>query len=289
MRLIRRLIISLITLIGFLAIIIVSGYVYIRKTYNIDLFNTVNQLKILNKSITLDDLCSSSITSYDFEDTKNIVNKSVPNYITYEDGNGYNGYAINIDKIDYTMNKFMTLSNSQLGVIVQLVLYQKNGSKINISDKEVSMRLCQVEILNVQNDGSADMKMIVELDLTPLFDNMKKIPFVSFEKYAPKKLFVTSTIKIEKNEESFSYNVSHNDICINKLNSTDTTDFFNTLDFVFKIGNAMDLNLLIGKTIVDALIGTNDDPGFGYSLKRLGAKDFLFVILADTNFLIIQK
>ena len=37
---------------------------------------------------------------------------------------------------------------------------------------------------------------------------------------------------------------SYKDITINNLKSSDTADFFNTLDFVFKIGSAEDLNLL---------------------------------------------
>ena len=81
----------------------------------------------------------------------------------------------------------------------------------------------------------------------------------------------------------------HKDITINNLKSSDTADFFNTLDFVFKIGSAEDLNLLIGNTVANALIGNEANPGFAYTLKQYGAKDFSFATLATTNFFIIQK
>ena len=64
---------------------------------------------------------------------------------------------------------------------------------------------------------------------------------------------------------------------------------YNTLDFVFKIGSAEDLNLLIGNTVANALIGNEANPGFAYSLKQYGANDFSFATLAATNFFIVRK
>ena len=65
MRLLKRLIINLIALVGLIAIAIVVGYVYVRKTYNIDLFNTVSQLKTLSKEVDQKELCMFPIKDSD--------------------------------------------------------------------------------------------------------------------------------------------------------------------------------------------------------------------------------
>lgn len=102
-------------------------------------------------------------------------------------------------------------------------------------------------------------------------------------------MYISSTVTIQKGETAFSYSVLHKDITINNLKSSDTADFFNTLDFVFKIGSAEDLNLLIGNTVANALIGNEAKPGFAYTLKQYGANDFSFATLAATNFFIVRK
>ena len=289
MKLLKRLIINLIALIGLIVIALVIGYVYVRKTYNIDLFNTVSQLKTLSKEVDEKDLHLVPVTDNDLADAKAEVDKSIENYITYEEGTGYNGYTVNLDKNDLKMNKFIALSEAQLGMIGQTILQQQTGGKISIGGKEVGINLRELRIQNVQDDGSTDLTVIVELDLKPLFDEMKKFPLNFLKKYAPKKLYILSTVTITKGETAFSYEVSHKSISINNLKPEETVDFFNTLNFVFKIGTATDLNLLIGNTFANVLLGNETNPGFGYSLKQLGAKDFLFATLADTNFFIIQK
>lgn len=289
MRLLRRLIINLIALVGLIAIAIVVGYVYVRKTYNIDLFNTVSQLKTLSKEVNQKELCMFPIKDSDYSDAKTEIDKSIVDFVTYEEGTGYNGYTVNLSKSDLTLNKFMMISSQQLGALAQIILHQQTGGKISVAGKEVAIKILELEIYQVQDNGSADLNIILELDLTPLFDNAKKFPFNFLKKYAPKKLYISSTVTIQKGETAFSYSVLHKNITINNLKSSDTADFFNTLDFVFKIGSAEDLNLLIGNTVANALIGSEAKPGFAYTLKQYGAKDFLFATRAATNFFIVRK
>ena len=92
MRLLRRLIINLVALVGLIAIAIVVGYVYVRKTYNIDLFNTVGQLKTLSKEVDQKELCMFPIKDSDYSDAKTEIDKSIVDFVTYEEGTGYNGY-----------------------------------------------------------------------------------------------------------------------------------------------------------------------------------------------------
>ena len=51
MKLIKRLIVSLITFVAVLGVITIGGYIYVRQKYGIDLFNTWQQLKILQENV----------------------------------------------------------------------------------------------------------------------------------------------------------------------------------------------------------------------------------------------
>ena len=135
MRLLRRLIINLIALVGLIAISIVVGYVYVRKTYNIDLFNTVSQLKTLSKDVDQKELCMFPIKDSDYSDAKTEIDKSIVDFVTYEEGTGYNGYTVNLSKSDLTLNKFMMISSQQLGALAQIILHQQTGGKISVSGK----------------------------------------------------------------------------------------------------------------------------------------------------------
>ena len=84
-------------------------------------------------------------------------------------------------------------------------------------------------------------------------------------------------MRVDKTEEDgFSYTVSHKSITLNNLSGDDTADLFNTLNAVLKIGNAESVNMQIGTTALNALIGNEQTPGFAYALKAAGATTFYF-------------
>lgn len=72
------------------------------------------------------------------------------------------------------------------------------------------------------------------------------------------------------------YSVAHKEFKLNNLSADDTDDLFHTLDAVLKIGSAENMNLQIGTTAVNALIGNSDNAGFAYSLQALGKTTFKF-------------
>ena len=57
MKLIKKLIISLIFIVAILGVVVIGGYIYIRKTYGIDLFRTTGQLKTLTKEVDESIIC----------------------------------------------------------------------------------------------------------------------------------------------------------------------------------------------------------------------------------------
>lgn len=77
MKLIKKLIISLIFIVAILGVVVISGYIYIRKTYGIDLFRTTGQLKTLTKEVDESIICPNAYGDNDFIDMKSEVNKKL--------------------------------------------------------------------------------------------------------------------------------------------------------------------------------------------------------------------
>ena len=117
---------------------------------------------------------------------------------------------------------------------------------------------------------------------------MGDFPYKYFKKYIPDNLYVSSTVRVDKTEEDgFAYTVTHKSLTLNNLSADDTADLFDTLNAVLKIGTAENLNMQIGTTAVNALIGTKDAIGFAYSMKAIGAKSFDFGTVSDIDLFIV--
>lgn len=147
---------------------------------------------------------------------------------------------------------------------------------VKIGEKELSVRLVQMDFANVSENGSADFNVVANVNLKPFKDEMNDFPFSLFKKYVPDELYVSSTVRVEKTDDKMGYSVAHKELKLNNLSADDTDDLFHTLDAVLKIGSAENMNLQIGTTAVNALIGNSDNAGFAYSLQALGKTTFKF-------------
>lgn len=289
MKVIRNLIITLVVIVAILGVVIIGGYVYVRTTYGIDLFRTAEQLKILTEDVDEASLCPNAYGEEDFAVTKTELNKKFDGFVSYEEGKGYNGYSVNFDSLEgKSMSGMVSLTEKQTGVIAQTIFYGQTGGKIKLGDKEVSVTVMQVDFSEIAANGSADFNVVAKLDLTPFKADMGGFPYKYFKKYIPDNLYVSSTVRVDKTEEDgFAYTVTHKSLTLNNLSADDTADLFNTLDAVLKIGTAENLNMQIGTTAVNALIGTKDAIGFAYSMKAIGAKSFDFGTVSDIDLFIV--
>ena len=277
MKIIKKIIISLVIIVAILAVTIIGGYIYIRKTYGIDLFRTTGQLKTLSKEVDESKICPNAYDDNDFIDMKTEVNKKIEGLISYEEGKGYKGYSVNLTSlVGKSMTGNLLLTEKQVGAIAQTVFYEQTGGKIKLGEKEVSVTIVQVDFSEIAENGSANFNVVSKLDLTPFKEDMKKFPYKYLKKYIPNSLYISSTVRIEKTGKDFSYGITHKSLTLNNLSSDDTADFFDTLNAVLKIGTAENLNMQIGKIAVDALIGTKENPGFAYAMKSIGAISFKF-------------
>lgn len=286
MKLIKRLITFLITIVAIIAVAVIGGYVYVRVNYGIDLFNTVSQLKVLSEKVDESKLCPEAFDKVnDMKDVQEMVNSSVKNMIEYSEEN----YVVNLESLPEDMKAIIKLSDKQVGALANQVSYQKTEGVISVGNKSINYELKQIDFSNITSDGSTDFNIVVRLDLSTIKDEMNGFPLKYLKKYVPDYFYISSTVRVEKAESTpFVYELEHKELTINNLDKEGTDDLFNTLDKVFKFGSAESLNLKVGETVVGALIGDEKNPGFAYTLKGKGASDFYFAEESGVDYFIVN-
>ena len=289
MKAIKNLIISLVVIVAILGVVIIGGYIYVRTTYGIDLFRTAGQLKTLTQAVDETALCPDAYGEQDFVEMKSAVNDKIDGLIVYEKDKGYNGYSVNFASLaGKSMTDPIFLTEKHVGAIAQTVFYEQTGGKIKLGDKEVSVTVVQIDFSEIAANGSADFNVVAKLDLTPFKADMGGFPYKYFKKYIPDNLYVSSTVRVDKTEEDgFAYTVTHKSLTLNNLSADDTADLFNTLNAVLKIGTAENLNMQIGTTAVNALIGNAENIGFAYSMQALGKTAFEFAVINEQTCFVI--
>ena len=277
---IKKLIISLIVIIGILAVALISVYIVARVNLGVDLFRTVGQLKTLSQPVNEQESFPAAYRSEDLVDLKSQTDSQLGDVVLYEEGKGYEGYTVDFTALALSgaTAKPVFLSEQQTGALAEIVFHQQTGGELTIADKEISVCVLQIAFTEIDAEtGNADLNVTVKLDLTPFKNDMEGFPFNLLKGIVPDALYVTSVVRIEKGE-GISYTVVPKYLTLNNLSGDDTSDFFHTLDVVLKIGSAEELNAKIGTTAANALIGMEQNPGFVYALKATGgAGSFAFV------------
>lgn len=276
---IKKLIISVIVIIAIVAVALIGVYIAARVKLGVDLFRTIGQLKTLSQPVNEQEAFPAAYKSQDLADLKSQTESQLGNVVLYEEGKGYEGYTVDFTALAVSgaTAKPVILSEQQAGALAEIVFYQQMGGKLTIADKEISVCVLQIAFTEIDAEtGDADLNVTVKLDLTPFKNDMEGFHFNMLKGVVPDALYVTSVVRIEKGE-GLAYTVTPKYLTINNLSGDDTSDFFHTLDVVLKIGSAEDLNAKIGTTAANALIGTEQNPGFVYALKSVsGSGSFGF-------------
>lgn len=286
MKLIKKLIITIITLVVVIIAGAVGTYIYVKNTYDIDLINTVLQLKKISDPVDEKNLITNPYTEEDKTKAHEEVNNSVNGFI----GND----GINFDKLLTEMKTVIKLDDKQLACLAQEVIDQEMKGKITIGEQDIPLSLMQIDISNVNNEGNADFNTIVKLDISSFKTNMNNFPLSMLKKYVPDYLYISSIVWVEKNKENevvvpFAYSTTSTSFTINTLTDKETTELFKTLDAVIKIGTADNLNTQIGNAVLGSLIGSEEQNGLAYSLKQYGAKDYKFVLENDVDYFVVER
>ena len=289
MKAIENLIITLVVVVAILGVVIIGGYIYVRTTYGIDLFRTAGQLKTLTQAVDETALCPNAFSASDMADVKSNMDEKASGLISYEEGKGYEGYTVDFSDVS-SLTPFtgsIGFSPKQAGALAQTIFYGQTGGKVKIGEKELPVKLVQTDFLNIAENGSADFNVVAKVSLTPFKEDMNGFPFSLFKKYVPDELYVSSTVRVNKTDNKMGYNVTHVGLKLNNLSAEDTDDLFHTLDAVLKIGSAESLNMQIGTTAVNALIGNAENIGFAYSMQALGKTAFEFAVINEQTCFVI--
>lgn len=293
MRAIKRALIGLISTIALIGVIVIGGYIFVRSKYDIDLFRTAGQLKVLTEKVDESVLCPSAFGEEDFASLRTTLNSDLADgFITFSENSGYNGYGINYlattSIVDISGFTSIKISEKQTGALAQIIFYEQTGGAIGLSDKSLTTTIKQIDYSNIDENGNANLNIIVQIDLKPLIDEMKGFPYSIFKKYIPESLYVSSTVFVDKTNSEMAYQVSHKELRISNLSGEETADLFHTLDTVLKIGTAENLNLTIGNMVAQALIGDSENTGFAYSLREI-FNTYNFKTIDNIDYFAIEK
>lgn len=161
MKAIKGLIITLIVIVALVGVAIIGGYIYVRSTYGIDLFRTAGQLKTLSQTPDEKTLCPNAFSASDMADVKAAMDKNLNGLISYNEGEGYEGYKVDFSAITSPMPfaDEIVFSSKQAGALAQTIFFGQTGGVVKIGEKELSVRLVQMNFANVSDNGSADFNV----------------------------------------------------------------------------------------------------------------------------------
>ena len=218
-------------------------------------------------------------------DVQTLVNESVENFITYT---MENGYYVNFDNLPDEMKHIIKLTDKQVGAIASLVIEQEMDGKLLINNKSIGISLKQVDYN--ETDTGALFNSVFALNINELLKDIPSgFPYDNVKPYIPEVFYISSTVNIIQSETAFSYDVTHSSLTINNLNSEDTLDLYNTLNKLLKIGSLEELNTKIGDTLMNALVGNEENNGIAYSLKAIGAKDYDFITENNKDYFVVDR
>ncbi len=285
MKILKRLLISLIVTIAIIGVVVIGGYIYIRSAFGIDLFNTIGQIKTLGQSVDESSLCPNAYDyGTDMAGAKAEIDSSISGLITFSPADGY---GINFNLSASPMLANIELSDKQVGALVQTIVNQEMNGEIEVNGKKVPIHILQVTISDIL-DGNAAFNIVVKLDIRSFKEDMNAFPYSIIVKYIPDYIYLSSTTKVVKGETAFSYSIVHDKLAINNLDAAATTDLMNTLDKVMRIGTAEDLNLSVGQIVMQTLIGDDSNNGIAKALRPLGAVDYTFRTIDTVGYFVIE-
>lgn len=288
----KKWIIGLLVTILVISSILVGGYFFVREKYEIDILKVLRQLKTLSRPVDENEICPNKFNiRTDMVDVQTEVNKSVEGMISYSEEAGY---SVEFEDLPDEMKQIISLTDKQVGALAQTIVQQEMEGKINIDVAELPIDIKQVEFSNLKEDGSATLNIVIRLDIRPLKDMIGGFPINLLKSRISNYLYVSSTVDVVKNAEPFKYDIIHNSFTVNNLDAENTEDLFKTLDKILKIGSAESLNVKIGETVMQSLVGDDYHNGLAYSLKDLGvvsAKDFAFKLNSkgEESFVVLRK
>lgn len=280
-----KLISAIVGIIIFVALVLVGIWAFFKIKYDVNLINTISQVKAVNTEVNESEKFPNAYNITDMEAAKIALNAKSADLVT---GNAIDGYTIRTGSGLNALTGNVMLTDKQIAAIINNLMHEEgNSASVQIGDKSLQMELIQVSFIEIK-DNSTDINIVIKLNTKEIKDSMSGFPLSMVSKYVPETLYFSSTVTVKKLEGQFNYEITSKELAINNLTVDETREFVKVLNIALHCGTADELNLSLGAPFVNALIGNENNDGFTYSLKGLGATDFDFISVMGLNYYVIK-
>ena len=273
-------------------VVIVGGFMlYVNARYGINVVSVIKSLDKLSANVDVATIAPNAVTDADYATTKTQLNSSLDNLILFDSETAT--YSINTS-LSATLTGDMKLTGKNACVLLNLMLNSNDeGISATIGGKEVNLKEYDFKVVQVdfaELDGNfVNFNVTMSVSLTKIKDKMTGFVLSLLKNKVPNKLYISSTLKVEKKTGTFSYENTHVSLALNNMTGKEVENLAKLVNIVAKIGSVDQFNLTLGSSFVNALIGNAETPGFAYSLTSAGATDFAFEKQGDVVYFVIKN
>lgn len=285
MKLIRKLFVSLIVLIVIVGGVFFGGVLYINKKYNIDTFKTISSMKKMMTPVEESTLVTKPYSDSDMDDVLAGFDLSLDDDFITKDENG--NYNIDTEKAHATMKNEILLTDTQLAAFGNEILHEKINDQIEFSNIIFPVKLLQLEFSDIQ-EKQTSISVVIRLDMTNFKTKFNGLILKIFKKYIPDFFYLTLPFDTVHGDTNFSYEITPKSLSINALSTEDSASLFETIGKFVPFPTSDSFSNTFGQIFMDNLIGTEENPGIVYNMKKYGAKDYSFRSQDNKSYFVIE-
>ncbi len=261
----------------FVGAISLTTHLVLKYKYDIDCIQIGMGLKHIGKEVNEDKTCTNKFDEEDKNKAIDIINASTNDFIQDDENNNV---IFDYNNLVNEMKTVIELNDKEVGAICSVVLEQVKNGEFDVEDFTFNVDLIEITFSNL-TENSCDLSSTFKIDVSSFKEEMNAFPLSMAKSLVPNSIYLFSTITVNKGDQPFSYSLDSKSFKINSCTNEETKYLLSITNRFLNIGTSDDINLLIGSTIVDGLIGTEENKGLAYSLKDVGATDYNFVSKND--------
>ncbi len=277
--LLGRLISFILGIVILAAIALAILFAFVKIRYDVNLYDTVKNVKKLNNSVKEEKICTNKFSNDDLTNAKNSINAVLPGFVT-EKEDGSLDFNLDFTGGAVAIGASMSFTDKQMAAIINNLLEKTGGVSVEVAGESLDVELMEISISNIENSGkSADMKSVLKVDFKPVKEKLTGFPKKYLKKYVPDTLYISTTTTVTKNAslDIYDYKLSAKSIVLNAMSEKDSEQIIDALNKFVKFDNVDALNDKISSAFMKAIVGAKDgettSKGFGASI---GANTFGF-------------
>ncbi len=283
MKLVRKLLLTLIVLIVLIAGLFFGGVMYLNKKYDIDTFSTFSTMKKLQMPVEESEVVKNPYSEKDLLSTKTKFSLSYDGFLKEES----DGLSFHPDAIQNGVRSDIYLTDRELACLLEEAVKAEMDSKIDIGGYLFSFSVRSLSI-KVEDEKTSVLSFVCLIDISDLRKAFTGLAGMVFGRYVPKFFYLTISFENIHGEEAFSYSVKPEGLVLNTLTVEESASLFTTIGKFVSFPEADKVTEAFSTCFMDNLIGTESDKGLLYSMKPYGVRDYSFVNYNNENCFCIE-